>query len=1171
MRNYFVVILFLVVFSNEVISQCEDLNFDTPEIVCINEVFEISSTDQQYHYSIDYSAGDFLNGQLNTDFILNDNEFYRARSLKIVKDGSNYVGFAISQTSNKIIRLNFGPSLENVPKISYIDNNQGLLSGPFGFDLLEVDGIWFMLIANTTKNNILKVKFNQGLDSNDLSISEVNVQTPVNSPNDIKFIKYDGKNIYVAVTGNEELLIIDFQNGIANDPLSNKYSLTGHTLRGIDFINLCGTYTGYVLSYSKNQLLKLDFGSDLMSQPEVNKINLSGSQLYFPASIDIKYEIGGYFAFIQGALGNTYRVKIGDDISKSNLTNEELNLPTSDQGFSLEVIQDNSEWYLFVIDLKSRQLVRVSYDSPNTAEKSFIDQNGFKINSFDFAGRKYLIFKYLNGNGDVEYKIDSIDVGKDISPQVSIKMDSLNCIGTNVELSGYPDNSVDSWQWQFGDGNSSSGQNVVHQYQADGSYPIRLDVANSVTGCKNIVFDTVMIFPKPVADFGYSENLICSNNTVSFVNSSVLEGAEGNERFSWFVDELKISEDENLDYKFVSSGFHEVKLITSIPGCSDSASIQVEVNEGPKANFTFKEECEDSFISFSDKSSGVNILSRLWSFGNGDMATNLNPKIYYKEDGYYAISLKVLSENGCENIKYDTLKVHDNPVPSFVSSLLCENVPVQFNDETKINEDEIVSWKWTINNELASSSKRPSLTFDSSGKYQIGLTVKSQFGCESVVIRDVTISDTPNVDFEIENACSDSYVSFLDNSSVGEDSIKSWLWTIDGKEYLSEDVKRFYSNVGEYYASLRVVSSNLCVNEITKTFNIGQSPISAFSYENPCEGEESNFISEANDVVGYHWIFDNQVVKEGSLVNWTFSKAGNHNVSHVVVSDNGCTDTLTKIVDINKVPEIEFSVANKVGGAPFLVSFDNNSKYAESFIWDLEGDGKVKSNIEKPTHLYEFRGNYKVSLTGISPDGCESTGYINLSVVNPEVDLQISSIELVNNQEGKFLSIEIRNNGNTREENVIVELDLGNGELINKVVPFPIEIGSNNYYLFPVNDEILNDNKTLCANLSFGSESNDLNPSNNRLCLYLNDHTINAYFSKNPSADNAFILLSSKVNSEAQVSVFSYSGAILYDREYNLITGMNHLMFEAEKLSPGVYPISIVVDGQKIVLKFIKQ
>ena len=90
-----------------------------------------------------------------------------------------------------------------------------------------------------------------------------------------------------------------------------------------------------------------------------------------------------------------------------------------------------------------------------------------------------------------------------------------------LDQSTPPTQSITSWLWDFGDGNTSTVQNPTHQYTATGSYYVCLSVANN-GGCNDTYCDSVyynstvgiteqnstalLIYPNPANDFITIEN-----------------------------------------------------------------------------------------------------------------------------------------------------------------------------------------------------------------------------------------------------------------------------------------------------------------------------------------------------------------------------------------------------------------------------------------------------------------------------------------------------------------------------------------------------------------------------------------------------------------------------------------------------------------------------------------
>jgi PKD repeat protein len=84
------------------------------------------------------------------------------------------------------------------------------------------------------------------------------------------------------------------------------------------------------------------------------------------------------------------------------------------------------------------------------------------------------------------------------------------------DLTNYGAAQIISWQWDFGDGQTSTLQNPAHSYTLEGDYLVCLTAQNE---CSEATYcETITIFPDPISHFTYS---FIENFEVAFLNQSV--------------------------------------------------------------------------------------------------------------------------------------------------------------------------------------------------------------------------------------------------------------------------------------------------------------------------------------------------------------------------------------------------------------------------------------------------------------------------------------------------------------------------------------------------------------------------------------------------------------------------------------------------------------------------
>lgn len=83
---------------------------------------------------------------------------------------------------------------------------------------------------------------------------------------------------------------------------------------------------------------------------------------------------------------------------------------------------------------------------------------------------------------------------------------------------------IQTWAWQFGDGNTSAVQSPSNTYAAAGVYTATL-TATSTQGCVGTATNTVNVFPNPVSNF--SATSVCQNAPTVFTDNSSVTNPPG--------------------------------------------------------------------------------------------------------------------------------------------------------------------------------------------------------------------------------------------------------------------------------------------------------------------------------------------------------------------------------------------------------------------------------------------------------------------------------------------------------------------------------------------------------------------------------------------------------------------------------------------------------------------
>jgi len=214
------------------------------------------------------------------------------------------------------------------------------------------------------------------------------------------------------------------------------------------------------------------------------------------------------------------------------------------------------------------------------------------------------------------------------------------------------------WNWQFGDGGTSTLQNPTHDYLGFGTYITTL-IVTSGGGCRDTTTDSVTVYPLPVVNF--TSDSVCLGYTTSFTDWSFT--ANGNiAAWHWNFGDGNSSALQNPTHIYSSAGTYNVTLTdTSAQGCSSSALLTALVYPLPLADFSTTPATHASLIdnvAFNDLSTG-NAVQWNWLFGDGDSSSVQSPSHLYSDTGSYIITLVVVSNHGCVDSIHHPIEIKD--------------------------------------------------------------------------------------------------------------------------------------------------------------------------------------------------------------------------------------------------------------------------------------------------------------------------------------------------------------------------------------------------------------------------------------------------------------------------------------------------------------------------------
>ncbi|MEL6132351.1 MAG: PKD domain-containing protein, partial [Bacteroidota bacterium] len=551
---------------------------------------------------------------------------------------------------------------------------------------------------------------------------------------------------------------------------------------------------------------------------------------------------------------------------------------------------------------------------------------------------------------------------------------------------------IQGYEWDFGNGQTSTLVNPNASFNTPGIYQVKLRVTD-IDGCIDSVTHPVNVRELPSPDFTVDDSIGCAPATFLFVDQSLAAGNIVSRL--WDFGDGNTANQPFPNHTYTLNGTYTVSLtITDEFGCVNTVTRPDFIKlTPPDADFAMDQNavCPGTDIQFTDVSNGIApVIGWNWDFGDGTTSNTQNPVHAYQAAGTYTVSLTIFDDRGCSAtvVQTDTIQVFDNPNAGFTPSAIsgCPPLSVSFTNTTGSGSSPILNWQWTFDNGNNSIFTDPVEVFTNPGTYNVQLVSTDDNGCTDTVAQTLTVFAPPVANFAATDTigCSPINVGFLDQTLPGSGNLASWSWTFgDGNGSPTQFPTHTYTSDGLYDVDLVVVDVNGCTDAISKQEYIRLTrPTADFlaSANQICPGTNMSFLDKSipdTTIVGWLWEFGDGVTSTDQNPVHIYTTPGQYTISLTVTNVLGCSHTLTQpdLIEVLEGPNALFTPSDLAGCTPFTAEFIDNSLWTTSPIvswaWDF-GDGNT-STAQNPNYTFTNTGTYSVMLIVTDNQGCTSS------------------------------------------------------------------------------------------------------------------------------------------------------------------------------------------------------
>ncbi|MEM1318815.1 MAG: PKD domain-containing protein [Bacteroidota bacterium] len=577
--------------------------------------------------------------------------------------------------------------------------------------------------------------------------------------------------------------------------------------------------------------------------------------------------------------------------------------------------------------------------------------------------------------------------------------DTLSCTQHCVSFEDLSFGKGLTYSWDFGDGNTSTDQNPVHCYAANGVYTVCLTVTDIYSCDSTLCLTDYVTIADPVAGFlSDSTFASCPPLPVNFTNTSI-----NATEFLWdFGDGSGLSNQENPTHVYTIPGTYEVTLIArSTPFCADTVRFDdLIVLDGPEGDFSFEIDSSCAPLKVTFIANTIDNYLYIWDFGDGiidsSATTLLTDTIvhFYEDAGEYTPAISIIDGNSCRRTLISGQSIFVSEIGlDFVASdtLFCDNSgqPVTFTNLSGSSHP-ILGFEWNFGGATPATSTdiQPTADFTQPGAYDITLIARNAY-CSDTLTRPgyIGVGPAPQAAFSMDltEGCEPLEVQFTDMSSVSQGSVNAWSWELgDGTTATATNPNHTYTQAGDLTVTLVAFSDVGCSDTTSQSLSVfALTPVDAGEDKTICIGEVTQL--------------DGTITGLATNINWSpatglsctdcltplANPVDTTAYTLTITNAEGCVSTSQVVVNVRpfQAPVIELSNDTTICANDPVQIFVDGGDDVYSYLWDTSDPGlSCYENCRNPIVQTDTSTTYNITVSNIY--GCQSRDSIAITVID---------------------------------------------------------------------------------------------------------------------------------------------------------------------------------------------
>jgi gliding motility-associated-like protein len=545
----------------------------------------------------------------------------------------------------------------------------------------------------------------------------------------------------------------------------------------------------------------------------------------------------------------------------------------------------------------------------------------------------------LSFGGDVVFRNIVADFTADPNPA---------CFGRTINFtntSTYPAGDIE-FSWDFGDGTTATTENASHNYDAPGTYPVKLVVDNGF--CKDSITIDVVIEDNDFATATATPSTICFGLTSQLL-------ATGGGTYEWLPDASLSAENIDTPIASPTETTTYTVIVTDLIGCIDTAQVTVTVT------FIDVDAGEDQDICFGESApltaEVFNGQTYTWQPGNIDGESII---VSPSDTTMYYVTVEDI--NGCINI--DSVTVNVRPLPIVIAS--ADPASICNGNSTQLDATPgLTTYLWSPSESLDDPEvQSPTATPNTTTTYTVIAT--DEFGCSNTDAIEVEVT------YIAVSAGDDVTICNGGNTPLEaspQDGGETYSWT--PATGLSQ------TNIFNPIASPSVTTDYVveitdaagCINTDTVTITVTYIPITISNDTTICFGGTATLTATGG--VSYVW-------EPGTISEQTIDVSPSDTTTYyvTVTDDNGCINTDSVTVNVRLLPVVIASAD------PAIICNGNSTQLnatpgLTTYLWS-PSESLDDPEVQSPTATPNTTTTYTVIAT--DEFGCSNTDEVEVEV-----------------------------------------------------------------------------------------------------------------------------------------------------------------------------------------------